>query len=259
MELVFPTANLLVFTMFTANSFSFFSRLRWPFHFSMNERPHPSTSKQVLFTMEENDRGYQGIRVQNLRLRWSTESNVLQDSLFRLLSGGSEEAQVLIRQMLGRPSNYPYESTFAELVYTRLVFEMGAISFSQDQESGGGWIVTQRDSKWYITPHSALANSERHGHLERSLHSLFSEHGTTRHLCDVNTRTHLPCVKLTKAAVLALHGFNRKGRPAGFTWETAFTKNGILPSFMTLKFRRHVVEGLASWIEENRGGFQPQK
>ena len=200
--------------------------------------------------MEENDHDYQGIRLQNLRLRWSTESNVLQDSLFRLLSGGSNEAQVLIRQMLGRPPNYPYESTFAELVYTRLFFEMGTIEFSPDQESGGGWIVTQRDSKWYSNLHSAAATSERPGHLERSLHCLLSKNATTRRLCGVNDITKLPFVRLTKGAILALHGFNRKGRPHAFRPETAFTKNGILPSFMTLKFRRQVVEGLASWMKK---------
>ena len=169
------------------------------------------------------------------------EHNVMDTPVMQfLMNDDNDKADRCIRQMLERPSNYKHKSTFEELVNARLALEFPFIEFSRDPLSSC-WVAHQRvenDTERKATPKEQLLA------MKKSLRVFLSEFDETRSLLSDRRWS------LSDGAVMALYGYDRKGHGFAHCEKSASTIRHIIPSFMTVDFRRNIARSVATYVKE---------
>ena len=184
--------------------------------------------------------------VANLREMKEVENDVLSS----LMDPNDESSKEAIARMLGRPPDLAHLSTFEQLVYARLVFEVPFVKFEKS-ETGHFWMRNHAKQL------SDLQREERIDllveHLRNSLWVFLLE--DTRHnsiLLGGGESVGRKIPALSNKVILGLHGFNKNGLPTSFSKNATSGGSGILPLFMDCSFRRDVCNNLLKYLDDNR-------
>ena len=169
------------------------------------------------------------------------ENNVMDTDVMKfLIDDESEQSDNCIRLMLERPADYKYQSTFEELVHARLAIESPFVEFTRDPLSSC-WLAQQRvaaDTNRKASPKEQLDT------MRKSLRVFLSEFEETRNLLDGRRWP------LSDAAVMALHGYERNWARYAHCDKSASTIRNLLPSFMTVEFRRNIAKSVALFVKQ---------